>query len=73
MEINTTTTATATASNSLIATLLETRLENDERVTLSELASAGNMSVIEARKTLVQVFGNRVMFKRGRTGGILLA
>jgi len=73
MDNNTIETATATASTPLIATLLETRLENNERVTLSDLASAGNMSVIETRKTLVQVFGNRVVFKRGRTGGIILA
>lgn len=73
MDNNTNNTATATASTPLIATLLETRLNNDERVTLSDLANEGNVSVLEARKILVQVYGTRVLFKRGRTGGILLA
>jgi len=72
MDNSTINTATATASTSPIANLLETRLLNNERVTLSDIANAGNVSVIEARKTLVQVFGTRVQFKRGRTGGIHL-
>ena len=72
MDTSTIQTATATASTHIIASLLETRLSNNERVTLSDLAYAGNMSVVEARKTLIQVFGSRVQFKRGRTGGILL-
>jgi|LauGreDrversion4_2_1035121.scaffolds.fasta_scaffold40329_2 hypothetical protein len=72
MDNSTINTATATASTPLIANLLETRLLNNERVTLSDIANAGNVSVIEARKTLVQVFGTRVQFKRGRTGGIHL-
>jgi DNA-binding IscR family transcriptional regulator len=55
-----------------VANLLETRTANGERVTLAQLAESENISSNEARKILIQAFGSRVQFKRGRTGGVVL-
>ena len=72
MRMDNSTTNNVTNSYPLIATLLETRVANNERVTLSSLANDASTSVVEARKTLVGFYGDRVQFKRGRTGGITL-
>ena len=56
-----------------IAELVQDRLANGERVTLLHLSKEKQISPNEIRNALVEAFGNRVQFKRGRTGGILLA
>lgn len=55
-----------------ICELVESRLSAGERVTILNLAKEKNISVNEIRNALVETFGNRVQFKRGRTGGIVL-
>jgi dTDP-4-dehydrorhamnose reductase len=62
----------ATVQNE-IADLVENRLANGERVTLLHLSKEKQISPNEIRNALVEAFGNRVQFKRGRTGGIILA
>lgn len=56
-----------------IAQLVETRLNAGERVTVVNLAKELKVPVNEVRNALVEEFGNRVTFKRGRTGGIVLS
>lgn len=56
-----------------ICDLVETRLSKGERVTILALSKEKNISPAEIRNALVETFGNRVQFKRGRTGGIVLA
>jgi hypothetical protein len=56
-----------------IAELVESRIKNGERVTVVNLAAERNISVGELRTALVEAFGNRISFKRGRTGGIVLS
>jgi DNA-binding GntR family transcriptional regulator len=55
-----------------IANIVETRLNGGQRVTVVNLAKEMKVSVGEVRNALVEAFGNRVVFKRGRTGGIYL-
>jgi DNA-binding GntR family transcriptional regulator len=69
---NTETLMNATVRNE-ICDLVETRINAGERVTILNLAKEKNISVNEIRNALVENFGNRVQFKRGRTGGIVLA
>ena len=57
---------------SKIANVVESRLNDGQRVTVVNLAKEMNISVGEIRNALVEAFGNRVIFKRGRTGGIYL-
>ena len=56
-----------------IAQLVETRLNAGERVTVVNLAKELKVPVNEVRNALVEEFGNRITFKRGRTGGIVLS
>ena len=69
---NTETLMNATVRNE-ICELVEARINAGERVTILNLAKEKNISVNEIRNALVENFGNRVQFKRGRTGGIVLA
>jgi len=69
---NTETLMNATVRNE-ICNLVETRINAGERVTVLHLSKEKNISVNEIRNALVENFGNRVQFKRGRTGGIILA
>ena len=69
---NTETLMNATVRNE-ICELVETRINAGERVTVLHLSKEKNISVNEIRNALVENFGNRVQFKRGRTGGIVLA
>jgi DNA-binding GntR family transcriptional regulator len=69
---NTETLMNATVRNE-ICELVESRINAGERVTILNLAKEKNISVNEIRNALVENFGNRVQFKRGRTGGIVLA
>ena len=68
---NTETLMNATVRNE-ICELVETRINAGERVTVLHLSKEKNISVNEIRNALVENFGNRVQFKRGRTGGIVL-
>lgn len=43
------------------------------RVTLSMLADAAGVSVPTMRKHLAATFGDRITFRRGRTGGMTLS
>ena len=43
------------------------------RVTVPMLASAAGVSVPTMRKHLAETFGDRMTFRRGRTGGLSLA
>ena len=43
------------------------------RVTLSMLATAAGVSVPTMRKHLHETFGDRITFRRGRTGGMTLS
>jgi hypothetical protein len=63
---------TATLQNDL-AQLVEARLAAGERVTIVNLAKEMRIPVGELRTALVESFGNRITFKRGRTGGITLS
>ena len=56
-----------------ICSLVQSRINNGERVTLLALSKEKNISVNEIRNALVEMFGNRVTFKRGRTGGSAIA
>ena len=68
---NTETLMNATVRNE-ICELVESRIHAGERVTVLHLSKEKNISVNEIRNALVENFGNRVQFKRGRTGGIVL-
>jgi hypothetical protein len=66
----------ATLSMSDVDTLCETlvsRLNDGERVTLTALSNQFNATSAEIRKYLIDKFGSRISFQRGRTGGIRLA
>jgi hypothetical protein len=84
MNSNDTTVSNPSASNnkenlmnatisSEICQLVESRLNAGERVTILHLAKEKNISPNEIRNALIENFGNRIQFKRGRTGGIVLA
>jgi hypothetical protein len=49
---------------------VENRVRNGERVTLVDLARQHAIGVSEMRKILIDSFGTRISFMRGRTGGI---
>lgn len=51
----------------------ETAVNGGRRVTLKDLAAQYGMKSDDVRRSLVAHFGARVMFVRGRTGGIRLA
>lgn len=55
-----------------IAQIVESRLNDNQRVTVVNLAKEMKVPVAEVRNALVEAFGNRVIFKRGRNGGIYL-
>lgn len=56
-----------------LAQLVESRLKAGERVTVVNLAKEMKIPVSEIRAALAESFGNRISFKRGRTGGIALS
>jgi hypothetical protein len=61
----------STVQNELCDLVLS-RIASGERVTILHLAKEKNISPSEVRNALVEHFGNRITFKRGRTGGIVL-
>lgn len=55
-----------------IMQLIESDLSSGNRVTVKDLASKHGYKVAAMRQALVAIYGNRIQFKRGRTGGIML-
>jgi hypothetical protein len=51
---------------------IENAVANGKRVTTKDLAKAYMCSPVTMRNLLENHFGNRIGFKRGRTGGIVL-
>jgi len=47
------------------------RAKSGERITVKHLAKEFKMKSIDLRKQLVAHFGANIVFKRGRTGGIV--
>lgn len=53
-------------------TTIEDRIAKGERVTVKHIAKDHNVSPPIVRRAIEQHFAGRVMFSRGRTGGIVL-
>lgn len=51
---------------------IEADLSSGNRVTVKDLASKHGYKVATMRQALIAIYGNRIQFKRGRTGGITL-
>jgi hypothetical protein len=47
------------------------RANNGERITVKHLAREYKMKGVDLKKALVDHFGDRIQFRRGRTGGIV--
>ena len=65
-----TTTMLSTAKTNIDFTSLVTR-SSTERLTVKHLAREFKMKSPDMKKALVDHFGSRIQFKRGRTGGIV--
>ena len=50
---------------------LPTRVANGERLTVKHLAREFKMKAPVVKQLIVDYYGSRVQFKRGRTGGIV--
>jgi len=50
---------------------LPTRVANGERLTVKHLAREFKMKSPAVKQLIVDYYGSRVQFKRGRTGGIV--
>jgi predicted transcriptional regulator len=51
---------------------IETRIAKGERVTVKHIADENNVSPTVVRRAIEAHYANRVVFKKGRTGGINL-
>lgn len=51
-------------------TAIESDLNSGKRVSLSHLAQAHKVFPIDLRKIFEARYGDRIIFKRGRTGGV---
>jgi len=51
---------------------IETRIAKGERVTVKHIAEEMNVSPTVVRRAIESHYTNRVVFKKGRTGGIEL-
>lgn len=51
-------------------TAIESDLNSGKRVSLSHLAAAHKVFPIDLRKIFEARYGDRIIFKRGRTGGV---
>jgi hypothetical protein len=60
----------STAKTNIDFTSLVTR-SSTERLTVKHLAREFKMKSPDMKKALVDHFGSRIQFKRGRTGGIV--
>ena len=49
------------------------RISNGERLTVKHLAVEYQVKAVDLKKALVNHFGSRISFQRGRTGGIRIA
>jgi hypothetical protein len=58
-------------SNTIDFDSLVARTNGGERLTVKHLAREYKMKSPDMKKALVSHFGNRIAFKRGRTGGIV--
>jgi len=47
------------------------RANNGERITVKHLAREYGMKGVDLKNELVNHFGDRIQFRRGRTGGIV--
>ena len=59
-----------------VIVLPESQIEDSSqsgRVTVAMLATAAGCSVPTMRKHLAETFGDRIAFRRGRTGGLSLS
>lgn len=65
-----TATMLSTAKTNIDFTSLVTR-SSTERLTVKHLAREFKMKSPDMKKALVDHFGSRIQFKRGRTGGIV--
>lgn len=65
------TTATLKTQNGFDPATLPTRVTNGERITVKHLAREFKMKSPEVKRLIVDYYGSRVQFKRGRTGGIV--
>jgi hypothetical protein len=55
-----------------IAVSIENALAAGKRVTVKDLSASYGIKVAVLRSMLIAHYGNRIQFKRGRTGGIAL-
>ena len=51
---------------------IETRIAKGERVTVKHIADEKNVSPTVVRRAIEAHYANRVVFKKGRTGGIAI-
>jgi hypothetical protein len=61
---------TRTPAIAMMMAKLEADLQAGKRVTVKDIALEMGMKVIHVRSNLVAQYGDRIRFKRGRTGGI---
>jgi DNA-binding GntR family transcriptional regulator len=73
MNTNTMTTNSTTTAASLNFANIETDVKSGKRVTLDMLAAQTGMTKANIRKALVSNYGARLVFARGRTGGIRIS
>jgi hypothetical protein len=73
MNTNTMTTNSITTAASLNFANIETDVKSGKRVTLDMLAAQTGMTKANIRKALVSNYGARLVFARGRTGGIRIS
>ncbi len=65
------TATTLTTQNCFDPATLTNRVANGERITVKHLAREFKMKSPIVKKMIVDFYGSRVQFKRGRTGGIV--
>ena len=60
-----------TTANNIDFDAIRTRANNGERITVKHLAKEFGMKSVDFKKALVDHFGSQIVFRRGRTGGIV--
>jgi hypothetical protein len=73
MNTDTMTTNSTTTAATLNFTSIEAMVMTGKRVTLDMLAAQTGMTKVNIRKALVSNYGARLVFARGRTGGIRIS
>lgn len=56
-----------------ITSHIETMIGNKQRPTVKAIAESAGMTIAKVRKILVDHYGTRITFTKGRTGGIMLS